>query len=56
MSMFNLYVRPASPVWSAHLKKDVKQIERIQHAYTKRMSILSNLSYAVRLFATNTIS
>jgi hypothetical protein len=60
MSMFNLYIRPiieyASPVWSPHLKMDVNQIERIQRAYTKRIPVLSNLSYAERLLAINTVS
>jgi hypothetical protein len=47
------YIRPlleyASNVWSPHLIKHINAIERVQKRFTKRIPLLSRLSYPERL-------
>ena len=49
----NTFVRPVlefnSPIWSPHLEKDIKAIERVQKYFTKNALCLRNLSYHVLL-------
>jgi hypothetical protein len=53
LDMFRVYVRPIvdynSSVWSPHLIKDVKIIERVQKRFTKRIPGLSRFDYPERL-------
>ena len=47
------YVRPileyASSVWNPHLLKHINVLERVQRHFTKRITVLRNLSYEERL-------
>ena len=50
---FEIYVRPiveyATPVWSPYSVQSITQIENVQRAFTKRLPVLSGVSYAERL-------
>jgi len=52
---YTTYVRPvleyASSVWSPHLLKHINAIEKVQKRFTKRITLLSNLTYPERLAA-----
>ena len=47
------FIRPileyASNVWNPHLLKHVNALERVQRHFTKRITVLCNLSYGERL-------
>ena len=53
IDLFNIFVRPVlefnSPIWSPHLEKDIKAIERVQKYFTKNLLCLKSLSYHERL-------
>ena len=56
MTLFNTFVRPTleynSPVWSAHLAKDISATERVQKFFTK-LKGLTNVPYSHRLTILN---
>ena len=51
--LYKTYVRPhleyCVPVWSPSLKKDMDQLEKVQHRSTKLIKEISKLSYEDRL-------
>jgi len=52
-SAFSAYVRPlleyASPIWSPHLVKDIKRLEKVQRLFSKTILSCRHLPYATRL-------
>ncbi len=54
LNLFKTYVRPIvethTPIWSPFLLKDIRQIERVQRRFTKRLPGLHNTPYPERLF------
>ena len=53
IGLYNTFVQPvlefSSPIWSPHLEKDIKAIERVQKYFMKNLLCLKNLSYHERL-------
>jgi hypothetical protein len=57
LSLFSVFVKPileyGSEVWSPHLLKDIRMIEKVLRKFTKRLPGYNSLSYEDRLKALN---
>ena len=57
IKLFYRFVRPIleynSPVWSPHLKQNIKTIEQVQKFFTKNLRVLKNIPYIQRLLVLN---
>jgi len=60
MKAFCTYVRPlfefSTPVWSPHYQYLIFKIEKVQRAYTKRLTGMKNLKYLERIKALGILS